>query len=146
MGQRKEFLASGHESTARRPLRVLVADDHEDSRLLVQTFLSLLGFTVRTACDGHEALEIATRFQPDVVFLDIWLPGMNGDEACLRLREGACPPGVPIFGVTADITRAGNITQCFDRVLTKPVDLDDLAAIVREHEESVQLRRAGRLH
>ncbi len=73
------------------PLRVLVADDHEDSRLLIQTFLSLLGFLVRGVADGREALREAPLFHPDVVFLDIWMPGLNGVETCQRLREGPAP-------------------------------------------------------
>ncbi len=70
------------------PLRVLVADDHDDSRLLIQTFLSLLGFVVRSVPDGREALREAPLFRPDVVFLDIWMPGMSGVETCMRLRQG----------------------------------------------------------
>jgi CheY-like chemotaxis protein len=128
------------EGTSRHSLRVLVVDDHEDSRILVQTFLSLLGFAVRTASDGAEALRVAAQFLPDIVFLDIWLPHMNGNEACLRMREGPCPPGVPIFGVTADVTQVPEAMRCFDRVLTKPVDLDDLAALVRACEVSAQRR------
>jgi two-component system OmpR family response regulator len=115
-------------------LRVLVADDHPDSRLLVQTFLSLLGFSVETACDGNEALKAAARFRPDVVFLDVWMPEMDGVEACLRLRHGPCPPPIPIFGVTADVAQLEKWSSCFDQVLAKPVDLDCIAALVRRRQ------------
>jgi CheY-like chemotaxis protein len=109
------------------PVRVLVADDNADSRLLIHTFLSLLGFQVCTAADGQEAVTRAEQFKPQVVFLDLWMPLLDGVEACLRLRAGPCPPPIPIFAVTADVWRAEEISQCFDRVLTKPVDLDCLA-------------------
>lgn len=115
-------------STERQvPIRVLIADDNPDTRLLVHTFLSLLGFEVCTAADGLEAVTRAERFKPDVVFLDIRMPIMDGVETCLRLRAGPCPPPVPIFAVTADMTRADAMPPCFDRLLTKPVDLDFLA-------------------
>lgn len=109
------------------PVRVLIADDNADARLLVHTFLSLLGFQVCTAADGFEAVSRAEQFKPDVVFLDLWMPGLDGVQACLRLREGPCPRPVPIFAVTADVQRAEELSRCFDRVLTKPVDLDCLA-------------------
>ena len=115
-------------------IRVLVADDHPDSRLLIHTFLSLLGFSVETACDGSEALTAAARFHPDIVFLDVWMPAMDGVEACIRMRGGPCPPPVPIFGVTADVARLDKLPGCFDRVLAKPVDLDVVAALVRRRQ------------
>ena len=117
-------------------LRVLVADDHDDSRLLIQTFLSLLGFVVRSVADGREAVREATAFRPDIVFLDIWMPGMSGVETCRRLRDGACPVPIPIYGVTADWKHIENPDRCFDGVLSKPVDLDRLAAVIRSARET----------
>jgi CheY-like chemotaxis protein len=124
------------------PIRVLVADDSADARLLFRTFLSLLGFQVCTAADGREAVTYAEHFKPDVVFLDLWMPEMDGIEACIRLRQGPCPPPVPIFAVTADARYAESAPDCFDRVLSKPVDLDRAADLVRNHAEF--LRRAAR--
>lgn len=126
----------------RPPLRVLVADDNADARLLIHTFLSLLGFEVCTAANGLEAVTRAKLFKPDLVFLDIWMPTMDGIEACQLLRKGPCPPPVPIFAVTADLRRIEVPPQCFDRVLTKPVDLDRLADLVRER--AAQIRRPPR--
>jgi CheY-like chemotaxis protein len=126
----------------RPPLRVLVADDNPDARLLIHTFLSLLGFEVCTAADGLEAVRRAKRFKPDLVFLDIWMPTMDGIEACQLLRKGPCPPPVPIFAVTADLNRVEVPPRCFDRVLTKPVDLDRLADLVRQR--AAQLGRSPR--
>ena len=123
-------------------IRVLIADDNSDARLLVHTFLSLLGFEVCTAADGQEAVTRAEQFKPDVVFLDLWMPMMDGIEACLRLREGPCPPPIPIFAVTADPDRAGKTARCFDRVLTKPVDLDRLADLATHR--GVELNRSPR--
>src|SRR5689334_3465730 len=127
------------------PVRVLIADDNEDARLLVHTFLSLIGYDVCSAADGREAVACAERFRPDVVFLDLWMPEMDGVETCLRLREGPCPPPVPIFAVTADLSRAEEVPTCFDRVLTKPVDLDRLASLV-SHGAARLARDSLKLH
>jgi CheY-like chemotaxis protein len=122
------------------PIRVLVADDNADARLLVHTFLSLLGFEVCSAANGLEALIRAEQFKPDVIFLDLWMPTMDGVEACLRLRKGPCPPPVQIFAITADPIGAEASSHCFDRVLPKPVDLDWLADLAGQR--AAELRRS----
>jgi len=126
-------------------VRVLVADDDADARLLLHAFLSLLGFTVCTAVNGREAVSRAVQFSPDIVFLDVWMPEMDGIEACHRLREGPCPPPVPIFAVTADAWRAEEFSECFDRVLIKPVDLDRFAELVTQRAAALG-RLTRRLH
>ncbi len=108
----------------------------------MHTFLSLLGFEVCTAADGLEAVARAEQFKPDLVFLDLWMPTMDGIEACLRLRKGSCPRPIPIFAVTADLGRAEVPPQCFDRVLTKPVDLDRIADLARQR--AAQLNQLAR--
>jgi CheY-like chemotaxis protein len=118
-------------------IRVLIADDSSDARLLLHTFLSLLGFNVCTAVDGRDAVRRAETFKPDIVFLDLWMPEMNGIEACLSLRRGPCPPPVPIFAVTADFRHDEKLSRCFDRVLLKPVDLDFLANLVSQRARAL---------
>ncbi len=121
----------------------LVADDHEDSRLLIQTFLSAARVTRSHRPGGREALREAPLFRPDVVFLDIWMPGMGGIETCQRLRDGPCPQPVPIYGVTADWKHFENPDRCFDAVLAKPVDL--IASSLR-YATGDSLDRCIRLH
>lgn len=126
-------------------VRVLVADDDADARLLLHTFLSLLGFIVCTAVNGREAVSRAEQFSPDIVFLDVWMPEMDGIEACQRLRKGPCPPPVPIFALTADAWRAEEFSECFDRVLVKPVDLDRFAELVTQRAAALG-RLTRKLH
>jgi CheY-like chemotaxis protein len=121
------------------PIRVLVADDSADARLLLETFLEHLGCEVCAVANGREAVTRAARFKPDVVLLDLWMPEMDGHEACLRLRADSCPPPVPIFAVTADVTQSESAVECFDRVLTKPVDLEGLGKLVLREEGEVAL-------
>jgi CheY-like chemotaxis protein len=142
MTPEQEFLKRQRRAEPRRALRVLVADDHADSRLMIQTFLSLLGFVVRTAPNGEEALALALSFRPDVVFLDIWMPHLGGIDACEQMRAGPCPRPIPIFGVTGDLEQFDSPPPCFDRVLLKPLELEDFAALLREHE----IETRGGLH
>src|SRR4051794_19881308 len=67
--------------------RILIVDDCPDTRLTFRLLLSRLGHEVREAADGPRALELAGPFCPDVVLLDIGLPGMDGFEVARRLRE-----------------------------------------------------------
>jgi CheY-like chemotaxis protein len=121
--------------------RVLIADDDADSRLLLYTFLSLMGFEVCAAENGREAVLRAQQFRPELVFLDLCMPEMDGLEACLELRKGLCPPPVPIYAVTADAHGASQLAPCFNRVLTKPVDLDRLAELLTlPSQEGVKLQ------
>ena len=66
--------------------KVLVVDDHHDGAETLGEFLSSLGCQVLLAHSGEEALEVAPRFQPDLVILDIQMPGINGLETAKRLR------------------------------------------------------------
>ena len=66
--------------------RVLVVDDTEDSREVLARFLELQGHTVWTASDGLEGLIAASKFCPEIVFLDLAMPRMDGFELCARLR------------------------------------------------------------
>ena len=66
--------------------RILVVDDEPSVVALITRQLTEVGYEVREASDGPKALEIAVDWQPDVVILDVRLPGMNGFEVCRRLR------------------------------------------------------------
>jgi signal transduction histidine kinase len=106
-------------------LRVLVVDDNVDSADTMSMVLELKGAVTRTARDGHLALEAAAEFRPDVILLDIGLPGMNGHEVARTLRRQ--PHGrdvllVAVSGWGQDSDRRASLDAGFDRHLTKPVD------------------------
>ena len=68
--------------------KVLLADDEEMVRALVEaTFANDGSVEIRTACDGDEALSVARQWRPDLVFLDVMMPGMDGWEVCQALKE-----------------------------------------------------------
>jgi PAS domain S-box-containing protein len=114
-------------------LRVLVVDDNVDSADSMAMLLSLDGYEVRTAFDGPGALAEALEFHPQVILLDIGLPGMDGYEVARRIRE---LPGVrdtlmiAITGYGQDDDRARSRAAGFDHHLVKPVDPDTLSALL----------------
>jgi two-component system CheB/CheR fusion protein len=115
-------------------LRILVVDDNEDSAESLAMLLGLTGHDVRTAHDGPQALTAAAEHRPDVVFLDIGMPGMNGYEVASRLRRRPETQGVLLAAMTGwgqEEDRRRSKEAGFDYHLVKPLDpkaLDELLA------------------
>jgi PAS domain S-box-containing protein len=117
--------------TARR--RILVVDDNEDGLETLATLLELSGHEVRTAPDGPSALVAATDFRPDIVLMDIGLPGMDGYEVARRLR--AIPDFqttrlIALTGWGQDADREQSRDAGFDLHLVKPVDPTELRRVL----------------
>lgn len=85
---------------------ILVVDDSEDMRVLLYQLLHDEGYTVLQAEDGQEALQEATEHHPDLILMDMSLPGMNGWEVVQRLRNMQKYRDTPIIAVTAHTTAA----------------------------------------
>jgi len=110
-------------------------DDNRDSANSMAMLLKYDGHTTHTAYDGLEAVEAATTFRPDVVLLDIGLPGLNGYEACRRIREQASDKTVRLIALTGwgqhedrqKTTEAG-----FDAHFVKPVDFAELLKVLEK--------------
>ncbi|MGH7367438.1 MAG: CHASE3 domain-containing protein [Candidatus Rokuibacteriota bacterium] len=113
--------------------RVLVVDDEPDSTDSLALFLRLRGHEVRTAHDGPSALEEISRYRPDVVFLDLGLPGMSGYDVARRVRmlsDGGAPRLVALTGYGTDGDRRQTRDAGFDVHLAKPVDPQALDALL----------------
>ena len=116
---------------ARAVLVTLVVDDEPKIRDLARRYLEADGFRVLEAADGEAALDILAENKPDVVVLDITLPGLNGLELlrCIRLTSG-----VPIIMLTArdeEIDKVLALTSGADDYVTKPFGGRELAARIR---------------
>jgi two-component system CheB/CheR fusion protein len=117
------------------PARVLVVEDHDDLRELMQSLLEAEGFTVTTADSGEEGLRQIARFSPDLAVVDIGLPGMSGIEFARQLRGefGAKLPrliALTGFGQESDVQAIRDAG--FHRHMVKPVDIDALQDAIRE--------------
>jgi PAS domain S-box-containing protein len=135
--------AGGNGAAARR--RVLVVDDNTDAALSLGRLLDLLGYETRTAHDGPSALSEASTFHPDVVLLDIGMPGMSGHEVARRLRrlpEGGRTLLVAMTGWGQDEDRRRSHEAGIDYHLVKPVDVTALQQLLAEHQEPSPLRGA----
>ncbi len=125
-----------------RPRRVLVVDDNLDSLESMETLLQIWGHDVRTAQDGPATLDVAAEYRPDVVLLDIGLPGMSGYEVAPRLRE---IPGlakivlVAVTGYGQESDRRRTREAGFDRHLVKPVEPSHLQEILASAPASRQV-------
>jgi two-component system OmpR family response regulator len=111
---------------------VLVVDDEEYIRDLVTSSLRLAGFTARSVPDGTQALAAIADTPPDLVILDIRLPGMDGLEVCRTLRADGSD--IPIIFLTARDSpddRVNGFTKGGDDYVTKPFSLEELVARVR---------------
>jgi CheY-like chemotaxis protein len=114
--------------------RVMVVDDNLDSADTMAELIRIWGHDVRTANDGPSALECARGFRPQVVLLDVGLPGMDGYELARRLRAeglaGTLLVSVTGYGQEEDRRRAQEAG--FDHHLTKPVDPDTLLRLMSQ--------------
>jgi len=130
-------------------LRVLIVDDNTDAADTLSALVAALGGDARTACDGAAGLRQAADFRPDVVLLDIGMPGMDGFETCRRLR--AEPYGkdayiVALTGWGQEQDRARSLSSGFDAHLTKPADprqLESLLFFVGSERGSSALNPVG---
>ncbi|MFL6080264.1 MAG: adenylate/guanylate cyclase domain-containing protein [Ornithinibacter sp.] len=112
---------------------VLVVDDLPQNLRLLDAVLTPRGFIVLQASSGEEALEMLGAQLPDVVLLDVMMPGMDGYETCRRIREQPATRYVPVIMVTAsgDAQKVKGIEAGADDFITKPFDQAELLARVR---------------
>jgi CheY-like chemotaxis protein len=120
-------------SMTSHPVRVLVVDDSEAIRQLIAVNLELEGYDVRRAVDGQEALEVAARWRPDVVTLDMVMPRLDGLATCARLRADPATADVAVImapgrAQAADRERGERVGV--DAYLTKPFEPAELVATV----------------
>src|SRR5512145_1091030 len=113
---------------------VLVVEDEPDIRRLIVLHLERDGFRCRTAANGPDALREAKAAVPDLVVLDLMLPGLDGLEVCRRLRSDASTAGVPIIMLTAksdEVDRVVGLEVGADDYIGKPFSPKELVARVR---------------
>jgi CheY-like chemotaxis protein len=132
---------SNNDKAARR---ILVVDDNVDSAESMAVLLRLEGHEALTLHEGERVLATAREFQPDVILLDIGLPGITGYEVARRIREDASLSGVALIAVSGygreeDLSRAR--AAGFDRHLVKPVDFSALHDVLSRLQPSEQAHR-----
>lgn len=114
------------------PISALVIDDDGDARDLMAAIVARAGYTVMTARDGREALDLLNRVRPSVIFVDLWMPVMNGHEfreAQRRNRVWLTIPTVVMTGTSEEPL----LDLAIEETLQKPVKAKQVIEIVRRH-------------
>lgn len=127
-----------HVRRDRRTRRILVVDDNIDAAEMLAMLLEFDGHEVRKAASGPEALEVVDGFHPEIAFLDVGLPGMNGHELAGKLREQPSLDGILLVAITGwgqPEDRRRSREAGFDHHLTKPVTAQALLLLVASVED-----------
>jgi DNA-binding NtrC family response regulator len=123
-------------------LEILVIDDESTLRESLQIALTASGYGIKTARTGEEGLELFLQETPDLVLLDHWLPGINGDQVLQKIQEAN--PEIPVIIMTAqgsvELAVQSMKMGAFD-FLVKPFELDQLEALIQKGLERSRLKR-----
>ena len=116
--------------------RVLTVEDHEDNRRIVRDLLTSVGYEVIEAVTGEEGVRVAETERPDLILMDIQLPGLNGYEATRRIKANPELRHIPIVVVTSYALSGDDLKAreagC-DAYVTKPFSPRALLATIREY-------------
>jgi two-component system cell cycle response regulator DivK len=117
-----------------RDRKVLVVEDDEDARFLMRLELERLGYLVLEAEDGEKGVEIAAVERPDIILMDLTLPGMSGITATEKIRAMEGLSAIPVIAVTAHQEtdfREEAKTAGFNAYVTKPIEIPWLDELIR---------------
>ncbi len=120
-------------------MRILVVDDEPSLRKGLKLGLEQEGYQVLTAEDGEQALRAVDEFHPDLILLDLMLPGIGGMEVCRRVREKSNVPIIMLTARSDDVDKIFGLEVGADDYITKPFNIKEVYARVR-----AVLRRAAR--
>jgi two-component system cell cycle response regulator DivK len=127
-------------------LTILVVDDYLDALDVWEMYLRTEGFNVLTAADGHRALATATAALPDLIVMDLDLPGLSGIEIARDLRSRLATRHIPLIAATghSDVAQLDRARQAgFDAVIMKPCDPSMLLVEIRRLLAAPKLGRGG---
>jgi two-component system CheB/CheR fusion protein len=125
------------------PLRVVIVEDNDDSRMMFCELLELSGFECHTASTGPTGLELITEQRPDVALVDVGLPGLDGLELAKILRQDPRNANMTLIALTGygqREDRKATRDAGFDTHLVKPVDVEALFNLLRAHAAKKQVR------
>ncbi|PHV07050.1 REC domain-containing diguanylate cyclase [Janthinobacterium sp. BJB412] len=127
-------MAALPELAARREATILIVDDAADNLAVLRKLMSQQGYQTFVASNGERALQIARRVQPDLILLDVVMPGMDGFETCRQLKNHAATQGIPVVFMSAR-TETDDVVAGFDLgavdYISKPLRLAEVSARVR---------------
>ena len=124
---------SGYQGAVKK---ILIAEDIDQNRFFIRDILEPIGFAIKEAVNGMEAVRTSYSFVPDLILMDIVMPVMQGIEATRKIRSIPTLKNTKIIAVTANISHETQ-QECFkagfDDYITKPVQIDELLDLIQEH-------------
>ena len=111
--------------------KILVVDDEPQIRRVLRSTLSAQGYVINEAKSGEEALEWVRKEQPDLILLDVNMPGMGGIEACREIRRGADAPIIMLTVRNAERDKVAALDAGADDYVVKPFGIEELLARIR---------------
>lgn len=121
-------------------MKILVVDDEETMVRSLSTLLTQEGYEVVAARDGPQALEAARAERPDLILLDVMLPGMDGVEVCRQIRTSSTVPIIMLTAKTAEVDKVVGLEVGADDYVTKPFGSRELVARVKANLRRVQMQ------
>ncbi len=115
--------------------KILIVDDNDDIITTYRVVLDRMGYTVVVARNGIECLDMIEEVKPDLVLLDVLLPGLSGSEVCRSIKETAKTTEIPVVAITASVsgdTRKRMARVGADDFLLKPIDVSDLNRVIKQ--------------
>jgi two-component system, cell cycle response regulator DivK len=115
---------------------ILIVDDNPSNLKLVKILLDKAGYDIRTASDAKEALRVLTTFQPQLILMDIQLPGMSGLELTMKLRADHAYQDVIILAITAYAMKSSEedaLAAGCDGFIAKPIDTRTLPNVITKY-------------
>ena len=113
---------------------VLIVEDNDKNMKLARVVLQAKGYQTLQAITGEDGVKLAKERKPDLVLMDIQLPGINGIEAFRRIRGDAATRAIPVVALTASVTptdRSAISAAGFDAFISKPINLKEFLDTVR---------------
>ena len=125
--------------TTGNTIKVMVVDDSKTIRNVAEKLLSKEGYTVFTADDGFEALPKVVDHHPDIIFMDIMMPRLDGYQTCSVIKSNAVYKHIPIIMLSSKdgvFDRARGRLVGSEQFVTKPFTKEDLLAAIQQHTQS----------
>lgn len=124
--------------------RVLIVEDDFDGAEVLEAYLRRDGFETLHAAEGHQAMELHVRWRPDIVLLDIMLPGVSGNEILTAIRQHSATPIIMVTAINHEPNRINSLLYGADDYVIKPYNPGEVVA--RVHAVLRRWRGAGQRH
>lgn len=130
--------------STRRPHRILIVEDDETQVQMLRHFIAMWGYEIEAAMTGEDAINALSTYQPDLVLLDLYLPGIPGLDVLKRIRENSKLQNIPVFVLSADDSEEIKIVSMSSgasEFLSKPIVMADLVMKIQTALELLESRR-----